>query len=57
VRLAPSARITLTRLPAAASGPLTRQIVSSIRTVPTPSAIGLSSVKTRPISASVRRLR
>src|SRR6187402_255710 len=34
-----------------------RQIVSSIRTVPEPSMIGLSSVNTRPTSASVRLLR
>src|SRR5262249_18209119 len=37
VRLAPSACTTFTRLPAGASGPATRQIVSSIRTVPVPS--------------------
>ena len=53
VRLAPSACTTLTRLPAGASGPATRQIVSSIRTVPVPSTIGFSSVNTRPTSASV----
>ena len=57
VRLAPSACTILTRLPAGASGPATRQIVSSIRTVPVPSTIGFSSVNTRPISASVRLLR
>ena len=34
VRLAPSAWTTLTRLPAGVSGPATRQMVSSIRTVP-----------------------
>src|SRR5947207_2657281 len=43
--------------PAGASGPATRQIVSSIRTVPDPSMIGFSSVNTRPTSASVRLLR
>ena len=57
VRLAPSACTILTRLPAGASGPATRQIVSSIRTVPVPSMIGFSSVNTRPTSASVRLLR
>ena len=57
VRLAPSACTILTRLPAGASGPATRQIVSSIRTVPEPSMIGFSSVNTRPTSASVRLLR
>src|SRR6266550_7044506 len=57
VRLAPSARTTLTRLPAGASGPATRQIVSSIRTVPDPSMIGFSSVNTRPTNASARLLR
>src|SRR5258708_7563124 len=57
VRLAPSACTILTRLPAGASGPATRQIVSSIRTVPAPSTIGFSSVNTRPTSASARLLR
>src|SRR5262245_45452305 len=57
VRLAPSALTTRTRLPAGASGPATRQMVSSIRTVPFPSTIGFSSVNSRPTSASVRRLR
>src|SRR5947208_9303772 len=57
VRLAPSAWTILTRLPAGASGPATRQMVSSIRTVPEPSTIGFSSVNTRPIIASVRLLR
>jgi hypothetical protein len=47
----------LTRLPAGASGPATRHIVSSIRTVPAPSMIGFSSVNTRPTSASARLLR
>src|SRR3954468_6329696 len=49
--------MTLTRLPAGASGPATRQIVSSIRTVPDPSTIGFSRVNTRPTRASVRLLR
>src|SRR3954451_20531759 len=44
VRLAPSARTILTWLPAGASGPATRQTVSSIRTVPEPPTIGFSSV-------------
>src|SRR5580698_10099194 len=57
VRLAPSACTILTRLPAGASGPATRQIVSSIRTVPAPSTIGFSSVNTRPTSACARLLR
>src|SRR5829696_555458 len=57
VRLAPSACTTLTRLPAGASGPATRQTVSSIRTVPEPSTIGFSRVNSRPIIASVRLLR
>src|SRR6202044_4005486 len=57
VRLAPSACTILTLLPAGASGPATRQIVSSIRTVPALSMIGFSSVKTRPTSASARLLR
>src|ERR1700732_3749718 len=57
VGLAPSACTIFTRLPAGASGPATRQTVSSIRTVPDPSMIGFSSVNTRPISASVRLLR
>src|SRR5947208_14305386 len=57
VRLAPSAWTILTRLPAGASGPATRQMVSSIRTVPETSMIGCSIVNTRPISASVRLLR
>src|ERR1700686_5186030 len=57
VRLAPSAGTILTRLPAGVSGPATRQIVSSILTVPEPSMIGFSSVNTRPTSASARLLR
>src|SRR5579872_1971545 len=57
VNLAPSACTILTRLPAGASGPATRQTVSSIRTVPVPSTIGFSSVNTRPTSASARLLR
>src|SRR6202035_1359993 len=57
VRLAPSACTIRTRLPAGASGPATRQIVSSIRTVPAPSMIGFSSVNTRPTNASARLLR
>src|SRR5581483_6693549 len=57
VWLAPSACTILTRLPAGVSGPATRQMVSSIRTVPLPSMIGFSSVKTRPTSASARLLR
>src|SRR5579872_7530983 len=57
VSRAPSACTILTRLPAGASGPATRQTVSSIRTVPLPSMIGFSSVKTRPTSASARLLR
>src|SRR5258708_7796876 len=57
VRLAPSACTTLTRLPAGTSGPATRQMGSSIRTVPEPSMIGFSSVNTRPASASARLLR
>src|SRR5665213_3696334 len=57
VRLAPSACTILTRLPAGVSGPATRQMVSSILTVPAPSMIGFSSVNTRPTSASARRLR
>src|SRR3982075_3844682 len=57
VRLAPSSCTILPRLPAGASGPATRQIVSSIRTVPEPSIIGFSSVNTRPTSASARLLR
>src|SRR5215472_17270660 len=57
VRLAPSTRTTLTRLPAGASGPATCQMVSSIRTVPVPSMIGFSSVNTRPTSAAARLLR
>src|SRR6202166_5011663 len=57
VRLAPSGCTIRTRLPAGASGPATRQIVSSIRTVPAPSMIGFSSVNTRPTSASARLLR
>src|SRR5450631_4277862 len=57
VRLAPSARTIRTRLPAGVSGPATRQIVSSILTVPDPSMIGFSSVNTRPTSASARLLR
>ena len=47
-KFAPSARATFTRLPAGQSGPLTRQTESSMRTVPKPSTIGLSRVKTRP---------
>src|SRR6202051_1740800 len=57
VKLAPSACPLFPRLPAGVSGPATRQIVSSIRTVPEPSMIGFSSVNTRPISASARLLR
>src|SRR5579863_8577136 len=57
VSFAPSACTIRTRLPAGASGPATRQIVSSIRTVPAPSTIGFSSVNTRPTSASARLLR
>src|SRR5712672_4076504 len=57
VRLAPSTCTIFTRLPAGASGPATRQTVSSIRTVPAPSTIGFSSVNTRPIIASVRLFR
>src|SRR5829696_6712729 len=57
VRLAPSACTTLTRLPAGASGPATRQIVSSTRTVPVPPTIGFSRVNSRPTIAAVRRLR
>src|ERR1700704_2543821 len=57
VRLAPSTCTIFTRLPAGASGPATRQTVSSIRTVPDPSMIGFSSVNTRPTSASARLLR
>jgi len=53
----PSTRATLTRLPAAQSGPLTRHTVSSIRTVPRPLVIAVSTVNTRPMNASVRRLR
>src|SRR6185312_3572774 len=49
--------MTLTRLPAGASGPATRQMVSSMRTVPDPSMIGFSSVNSRPTSAAVRLLR
>src|SRR4029077_9363263 len=41
-RLAPSACAILTRLPAGASGPVTRQTVSSMRMVPMPSTIGFS---------------
>ena len=47
----------MTRLPAGASGPATRQMVSSMRTVPEPSMIGFSSVNSRPTKASPRRLR
>src|SRR5712672_2179265 len=57
VRLAPSTRTIFTRLPAGASGPATRQTVSSIRTVPAPSMIGFSRVNTRPTSAAARLLR
>src|SRR6266566_657455 len=48
---------TRTRLPAGASGPAMRQMVSSIFTVPDPSMIGFSSVNTRPTSAAARLLR
>src|SRR5439155_16155080 len=47
-KFAPSARATLTRLPAGQSGPDTRHTVSSMRMVPTPPTIGLSRVNSRP---------
>ena len=54
---APSAPMIRMRWPAARSGPVTRQMVSSSATRPKPSRIGSSSTSSWPTKRSARRLR
>ncbi len=48
--------VTLTRVPAGRSGPVTRHTVSSSRRRPRPSAMGSERVATRPTNCSARRV-